>query len=130
MVQTGNKAKCFSLVSRTTKTIHHHYHHHHHHHHHHQRLCSNTVSSSMLLLLLFYRFLFSYFPFKSAVIKEKKQAVYGFCSNKVSSKLFVIYIFLFWHTINTERPSSASLIFWNKWPKDMSFPGILNNIAA
>ena len=34
MVPAGNKAKRFSSVNHTTKTIHHHHHHHRHHHHH------------------------------------------------------------------------------------------------
>ena len=122
MVQTGNKTKCVSLVSRTAKTIHHH---HYHHHHHHQRLCSNTVSSSMLLLLLFYRFLFSYFPSKSAVIKEKKQAVYGFCSNKVSSKLFVIYIFYFDTPSTQSDPAAQAWYFEISDPRTWAFQAVL-----
>ena len=35
MVLAGNKAKGFSLVNHTTKTIHYCHNHHHHHHHHH-----------------------------------------------------------------------------------------------
>ena len=84
MFSVGNKAKRFWSANHTTKTIHYH-----HLHHYHQRLCFNTVPFSLLMLSLFdYEGFLSCFSSESAVMQEKKQIVYGFCSNKVSSKRF------------------------------------------
>ena len=49
IVPAGNKAKRFSLVYHTTRTIHHHHHHHHHHNHHHHCLMFKIKFESLSL---------------------------------------------------------------------------------